>query len=242
MSFVREGVKSIAYGLLSAVPDHILTKAASGDMWSRLRYLRDKGFRPLQIVDVGAYDGLWASRAAALFPDARLLMIEAMAVKQAQLEQVCRTLGPKSELEIGLVSSVAGQQVTFYEMETGSSIFEDLSDYPRIATSKTTTTLDDIVRRRGVAQTGFLKVDVQGAELEVLSGGAGALATAQLVLLELSVADCNKDAPHACDVMAAMRQHGFLMRDMADVRRHERAAPVHQFDALFVRQGFAYYD
>src|SRR5947209_9896330 len=56
--------------------------------WS-LRNIRSLGFRPRQIIDVGAYVGGWARMAKSIFPEAEVLMIEAQHGKEAELRRVC---------------------------------------------------------------------------------------------------------------------------------------------------------
>tara|TARA_R110002074_G_scaffold316814_2_gene487290 strand:- start:2133 stop:2795 length:663 start_codon:yes stop_codon:yes gene_type:complete len=220
----------------------MLVKATDGNMWSRIRFLQRHGFDPKRIIDVGAYDGLWASRAAALFSNADVLMIEPQLSMQDKLESVCRDFPGRLKFQIGLLGRESGKEVQFFQMETGSSFFEDLSDYPRTIVKMKTTTLDDIVSSHGIRQVDLLKIDVQGAELEVLVGGSNTLDLAHVVLLELSVSDCNAGAPNAAQIIGFMYGKGFIMRDMADVRRLKKGQPVHQFDAFFVRASSPLYD
>jgi hypothetical protein len=44
---------------------------------------------------------------------------------------------------------------------------EEISNAPRVST----TTLDDFVAERGILEIGFIKLDVEGAELNVIEGG-----------------------------------------------------------------------
>jgi FkbM family methyltransferase len=229
---VRELSKRMIYSALEAFPDHMLEKATRGDFWSRMRRLRDSGFRPARIVDVGAYDGAWARRVAALFPEASFLLIEAMEGKREILERVIHEIGGCLHLET--LSAEPGRAVAFYESETGSSIYKS-EIHPVVVTQKITTTLDDILERAGWDGADLIKLDIQGAELEALSGGARALRTAQVVILELSFDNFYERSPLVSDAISFMRSHGFFLRDVADVKRLRRGDPVHQLDGFFVK-------
>jgi len=61
-----------------------------------LRRLRELGFRPAGILDIGAHDGAFAREARQVFPEAPILMLEALAEKEAVLEGVARALGNAS--------------------------------------------------------------------------------------------------------------------------------------------------
>jgi hypothetical protein len=91
----------------------------------------------------------------------------------------------------------------------------------------TTDTLDEIVNED---QYDFIKIDTQGAELDILKGGLKTLERAKLVLLETSVIPYNKDAPLQRDVISFMRDHGF---DSYSVIDQLILSNIHQEDLLF---------
>ncbi len=231
----REAAIFISDRVLALAPDAMLTRAARGDMWSRLAHLRDTGFAPRQIVDIGAYEGTWTTRCAKLFPQAHFLMLEAQDAKAAALGEVRGRMNGRADYTIGVLSAEAGAEVTFFEMETGSSYLEELTDAPRRSVQKVTTTLNDVLRSAGIATVDFMKLDVQGAELDVLRGGLDALRSAQYVLMEVAISDYNRGAPNAGEVISFMTGHGFAIRDIADVKRRGRGGPVNQMDILFAR-------
>ena len=59
----------------------------------------------------------------------------------------------------------------------------------------------------------FIKIDVQGAELDILKGGGKTLKKAKLLLLELSFLDYNVGAPLIDDVLQETYKQGFRMID-----------------------------
>ncbi|MFV0444358.1 MAG: FkbM family methyltransferase [Planctomycetaceae bacterium] len=82
----------------------------------------------------------------------------------------------------------------------------------------------------------FLKLDVQGYELEVLKGGCQALRSAECALLETSVLSFNSGAPKIAEVVGFMSQEGFAIIDVAEmVYRRDRA--LLQMDLVFGRLG-----
>jgi FkbM family methyltransferase len=238
---LRAFAKTVIYAGLRLWPDYMLDKAARGDMWSRVRHLRSQGFAPLQIVDVGAYDGLWARRVREIFPKAHILMIEPLNDKAEQLRAVTSKLGNATYCS-ALVAAEPGRKVIFYQHETASSLFRFPTAMSPTAVEKSTTTLDTILTEHNIQKVDFLKLDIQGAELDALKGGTRALNTAAVVLLELSVDDTYVGAPHASDVIAFMRDQGFTFRDLADVKRLHRSDAVHQFDCFFVRKNSPVYN
>ena len=60
----------------------------------------------------------------------------------------------------------------------------------------------------------MLKLDVQGAELDVLRGAARTLCGIEVIIIELSLLEYNKGAPLIGDVMARLADLGFNLFDM----------------------------
>lgn len=195
------------------------------------RRLVAKGWRPSAIIDVGAYQGAWTQMARGVFPNVPVLMVEAQKSKIARLEDL------RSQLDgISLVSAVlgseGGKEITFYEMETGSSYFPERSNAPRTATTYVTRTLDEVA----AALEGplFLKIDVQGAELEVLAGGPNTLERSEVVQLEVPFVSYNEGAPSLLEVMRFMDERGFAPIDVSGFSRPNGVDLV-QADFVFVR-------
>jgi FkbM family methyltransferase len=169
------------------------------------RRLLAKGFTPAGIVDVGAYEGYWTRMARQIFPGVPVLMVEPQPAKKLLLNQVCSDLQGVS-YEAAVLSSRSGETVTFFEMETGSSLMPENSNVARAKLTLQTRTLDELAR--DLYGPLFLKIDVQGAELQVLAGGQETLNRAEIVQLEIAMLPYNNGAPtflegdHECDAVA----------------------------------------
>lgn len=195
------------------------------------RRLKAKGFAPAFIVDVGAYEGNWTRLARRVFADAPVLMVEAQSGKRPLLEQVSREL-PEVRYAQALLGRSSGRTVRFFEMETGSSMFAENSNAPRTETELATVTLDEIAG--AVVSPAFLKIDVQGAELEVLEGARETLASCEVVQLEVALVTYNEGAPTMLDVLSYMAAHDFAPLDVSGLTR-PNGVDLAQIDLLFSR-------
>jgi len=229
---MKKFLKSVIVLCLSIFPDRLLLAAAGNDMESRLRYLASSGFRPKFILDVGAYIGQWTRMAHSIFPDAQIIMFEAQDSKRAFLEEV-KNSSPLIDYEIGLLGDQSGREVLFFEMETGSSIYSENSNHPRVVIQKSIKTLQELLEARQIKVVDLIKLDVQGAELDVLNGLGAYLTTCRFVLMEASVANLNDGAPQLEHVMKFMKNHSYALRDICDFKRLERNEPICQCDLLF---------
>lgn len=98
----------------------------------------------------------------------------------------------------------------------------------RTTTAVDTETLDGAVARFGVPAPDFLKLDVEGAEGEILAAAPVALASALAAKVEVGFMPLREGQMAAHDVDRLMREAGFLLMDLirpARWRRH--AGPVH---------------
>ncbi len=216
------------------------------DMEWSLAQLREKGFSPALVVDVGAYEGRWTEMIKRVFPTTRVLMVEAQFEKEAVLGAVAQRHAGAVHSAIALLGPVTGQTVAFHAMESGSSVLDEQSNVPRITRHIAMQTLDDLLHERSLGPAALLKLDVQGYELGVLRGGAVALAQADAVLLEVSFLEFNRGGATFAEIIAFMSEHGFCVYDICScIRRSDLALDIPdgtlvQSDLLFVREESAW--
>jgi FkbM family methyltransferase len=200
--------------------------------------LAQQGFRPNGIIDIGAYQGNWTRMVAKIFPQVPVIMIEAQDEKKRSLELVRADL-PFVDYTLCLLGDREGEQATFYVMETGSSIYSENSDVQRRRRCLTMRTLDAVLSEHPqLVEPLFIKLDVQGAELDVLRGGLSALRSSEVVQIEVALMNYNAGGAEAIDVFNFMADHGFALYDICGFIRPQSSYLV-QVDVLFIKRGSA---
>ncbi len=209
-------------------------QATYPDMESTLSDLKQKGFNPSVTLDVGAYHGEWTKMFKKIFPTTKVLMVEAQEEKSHALREICENFSGEVFCEIALLGAKAGQEVEFIQMETGSSVFEESSPYTRNRLTKKLATLDNILKAYSDFQNiDFLKLDVQGYELEVLKGAFHTLQHTEFVLMETSFIPINKGCPLIFEVITFMNEMGFRTFDFcSQIRRKD--GTLWATDLLFI--------
>lgn len=195
--------------------------------------LRRNGMRVATIVDVGAYRGDWSRMIRSVFPAARIHMVEAQPELAATVSSVAHELG-NAVAHSALLSSTDGEQVPFHVMGTGSSMRRENSTTAADTVLLRTRTLDGLLAEE-TEEPLFLKLDVQGAEIDILKGGSEALGRADYVQLEVAFQAYNEGAPMLADVMEFMLGQKFLATEMVGFSRP--AEHLVQADFLFARDG-----
>lgn len=199
------------------------------DMRLGLSKLAARGLQPRHVADIGAFHGEWGIMARNIWPEAKITMLEANPGKQQTLSDVASQID--ADLKMAVLGPEDGQEVVFHIMEAGSSVFPENSPLPREEKTLETARLDTLLAED---KPDFVKIDVQGFEIEVLKGATDILTGAQAVLVEVSLIAINEGAPLLSDVVAFMKSKGFEVCDVVEVHRRPLDRATNQLDFLFV--------
>jgi FkbM family methyltransferase len=211
------------------VKDHLGVPSLS---WT-LKNLVKVGYVPRMVLDIGAYEGYWTEDFLSVFPDARILMFEAQESKRQILSRVLRE-NSNVELEIALLSSKDDELVQF-EMDETNSRIEKVSQVSSHKTSKTKT-LTSIFERNKYPLPDFVKIDIQGHEIEAMKGGEQIIRNAEFVLLECTVLDLGNNPPMINEVFNYMDALNFQLYDISQFMRRPSDKALFQIDALFIKK------
>lgn len=205
-------------------------------MWGSVENLRRNGFMPGAIIDAGAYRGRWMQQMAEIYPNTPILMLEANPNLRSALERAAARVA-STTLKIALLGPENLVEHTFYvaDADTGSSVLDDITRFPRRAVTLPMRTLDSVVGEHDLRAPLFLKLDLQGYEYDVLRGAAHTLARTEVVLCELSFLPYYRETKLAGEVICWMQERGFVLYDVCSQMRRESDLAVWQADVLFVR-------
>jgi FkbM family methyltransferase len=146
--------------------------------------LKERGFRPRTIIDVGAAVGSWTSQVIEIFPESKYLIVDPLKENEQALKAVVQRHA-NVQYWLGAVGSQAGE-LTFHVHGDQSSMFD--SDWGRKGTLRRVPmrTLDSVANDMNCHDVEGLKLDVQGAEIEVLKGATEVLRQCQVAQVEVS--------------------------------------------------------
>lgn len=203
-----------------------------------LQHARRLGLRPHSVIDVGAAYG--TPELYEVFPDARHVLIEPLEEYRPHLDHLIQ-MYPHTEYLIAAATSRPGAVTMYVHADlVGSSTYAEsddstgLNDSPR---SVPAITLDGVCAERHVEGPYVIKVDVQGAELDVLSGAPDILQRTEYVVLETSLFAFYRQGVQFSDVIEFMRERGFAAYDLVGYSYRPVDGALAQVDVAFVKEG-----
>jgi FkbM family methyltransferase len=198
--------------------------------------LRERGVAPATLVDVGVAHGTPDLYGA--FPDARLLLVEPLAEYEGTLRAIC------AERDGRWTIAAAGPQAGSTTLHVHRApVLSSTSGGARDDGGATTARkvpvvrLDDLVEEHALPGPYLLKVDVEGAELDVVAGAPRLLEQADAVVLEAALFRLVGTNPELADVIGAMRERGFVPYDLFAADRRPLDGALAKLDVCFVPEG-----
>lgn len=178
------------------------------------------------VVDLGANVGLTTQFFAQFFPEARYVCVEPNPANTKVLRRNVAWLGTRAEVIEAAVTDYSGQ--TAFD-DAQPSYDGHIAPAGQTGRMVRCCTLEEIVTSCGLDRIDLLKIDIEGAEREVLRSSAACLRKVGTIIIELhgnySLSDFEKDvAPLGFSVIAPGSRHGNAMV-VAVARPLDAAAP-----------------
>lgn len=190
-------------------------------------------FYPFRILDIGANIGQFHILAKNTYPDSYIFSIEASPDCESYLKQITENY------YIGLLSK-DNNNYDFYSRKetgigTGNSIYKELTHFYSNESlhiiKQKGIKLDDLFEKN--SEFDLIKIDTQGSELDIITGGIDICQKAKGILLEVSLTQYNEGAPLYNDVIEFMLNINFHPSVILDESRNHGS---HQQDILFLNK------
>ena len=156
-------------------------------------------FTPNVIYDIGASTLHWTKAAKNVWPNSELCAFDAI----EEAEKLYKSKNIK--YNIGVISDQDNKIVKFYENKenpAGNSYYKEIGHpnsvnvYPENSyIERKSMTLETVVKRNNFLLPDLVKIDVQGAELDILNGGMNIINNAKYLIIELQNVEYNRGAP-----------------------------------------------
>jgi FkbM family methyltransferase len=210
----------------------------------RAKLLRSRGITV--VLDVGASEGMYAKQLRRLGFESRIVSFEPLSNAFATLEGAAASDPLWDCRRMALGSSGGTAEINVAGNSTSSSLLgmenRALQSAPQakyVGTEQVQVArLDSIWPELATDDDRvYLKLDVQGFELEVLKGAESCLPSVECVQAELSFVPLYEDAPTYLEVIEELRSHGYRLAGLEEGHDDVRTGEMLQSDGIFVREG-----
>jgi FkbM family methyltransferase len=210
-----------------------------GEIQRFLEDLKERGFTPRGIIDVGANQGNWTRMALSVFPSTPVLLIEPQDEMRDHLMALVKENAGCHYIMAG-AGRREGQLIqTIWDDFAGSSFLPVRDEEAlRIGKQRNTKiiTMDSVLAG---AHRNFcpdlVKLDVQGFELEALSGAETIFGRTEVFIVETSLFEFMPQQPIAREVISFMSDRGYEIYDITEYLRRPHDGALGQVDFAFVK-------
>lgn len=203
------------------------------DFTAFFEHLRKLNMQFATVVDVGVAFGspaLYASNRSAKF-----YLVEPVPSCKSRIEALAAKLGGEA---FNVAAGATDGQMDFFVHQdvSGSSAYRQIEgaffDGERVTVP--VRRLDTLIPS-SIQRPALLKIDTQGAELEVLAGATELLGSIDVVIIEVSFHQFRDAAPEFDDVVGRMSQLGFRAYEILEGHYRYADNALAQVDIAFVR-------
>jgi FkbM family methyltransferase len=210
------------------------TNASVRDYRLFFKHLKSLNFDVHTVIDVGIAFGTPPIYKA--FPRARYFLIEPVAECLPVLEKLKQSLNAEYFL---VAAGAENRDVTFnvHEDISGSSLFAQAEGNVLDGEARVTPMrrLDSLLPS-ALEHPVLLKIDTQGAELEVLKGLGDRIGEIDVLIVETTMMEVRRGIPQFVDVVRFCDDAGFATYDVLEGQMRALDGALAQIDLVFVRK------
>ena len=213
--------------LKRAMREYLIRRLDVPTIPSALERLCTLGYKPNRIFDVGAHVGDFARLCRSVWPASSISCFEVLPHRVRQLRAWAAQDG-RTEVFDCLLGARSRDAVPFHEMETASSVLDEHVHQVDPVNSYPMRTIDE------VGQPDFLKMDVQGYELEILKGAERSLSGVSAILTEIHLIDIHMGVALFDEMVVFLRSRDFVAYDICGFYRRPLDRALWVADMVFV--------
>jgi FkbM family methyltransferase len=200
------------------------------------------------IFDVGANVGNMVEKYHQIFPGAKIHAFEPFDESFQRLKAKCEAFQGVTLNQLGVADKSGSRKFHANKVASTNSLLPASRDAfatkggERFETKELVeieiTTLDRYAAEKNIAQIDLLKLDVQGAEPQVLQGASGLISAGaiKVIFTEIMVTHFYEGQQSLHEALSMYNSLGFKLYNFYDISAFE--GPLRQLDAIFVRKAF----
>jgi hypothetical protein len=205
-------------------------------MFDKINILKQKGYLPDTILDIGAHHGNWTNSMKQIYNNSKYYLFEA--IDYPEMKRFDNDNNIKS---YNIVLNDKIEEVDWYQMKnTGDSFFREKTHHFANCEiiKRETIDLNSHILQNNILDDSkniFIKIDCQGAEIPILKGATSILERTDFIILEMPFfGQYNEGVPNFLEHISFMDSIGFVVFDILD--SHHINGFNMQVDILFINK------
>lgn len=211
-----------------------------GDVNTFLNDICKRGFKCRYVFDIGANKSEYSRMIKKVFPDSDFLLIDPLIEMEVYMKNFCKEF-KNSEYIITGVGSKKEKHIltTLGDSLSGSTMM--LKELPGLKKANKqreveVVTIDSIIQKHQKKIPDFVKIDVQGFELEVLKGAETLFGKTELFVIEVSLFKFNELTPEVSEIINFMSERNYVIYDIPGFLRRPYDGALGQLDLCFIKK------
>lgn len=187
---------------------------------------------PKNFLDIGAHEGEFAWEVRKRYPECKIISIEA----NPYCEKYLQKIGVEYQI-IGLSSDKTNKKLFFEKKNPasfGASFYKENTEFYDDGLFDTIEVESDTLDNRDFFSgqvIDFVKIDTQGSEFDILSGGKKTIKRSKYVLIECSTVQYNQGSKLIDEIVKKMKEYEFSVDDIFNFNKINNT--IMQMDVLF---------
>jgi FkbM family methyltransferase len=157
------------------------------------------------IYDIGSCVLHWTQEASKIWKNSKVYLFDGMTELMLFYDEYNKQNNTKYEYNIGVICDEDYKRISFYQNNIhpgGNSYYREIGHHESTTLFtenhikyKIGMKLETIIKNKNFPLPDLIKIDVQGAELDILKGSMSIINKAKILIVELQHTQYNKDAP-----------------------------------------------
>jgi len=205
-------------------------------MFDKIQILKDKGYYPDTILDIGAHHGNWTNTMKTIYDTCEYYLFEGIDYYELNQFNIC-----KNTKVYNVILNDTIEEVNWYQMKnTGDSMFREKTHHFANC---------DVIKRKSIdlnthillynilqdSKRILIKIDCQGAEIPILKGATSIFHKTDFIILEIPFfGQYNEGVPNFLEHIQYMDSIGFVPYELGDI--HHIYKFTMQIDMIFINK------
>ena len=204
-----------------------------------MQLLKDIGYKPNMIFDIGANKGGWTASALEYFPNANYVLFEPQANLANEIKDRFAEKPNVQCFAVGVGNLKATLHFTLHERDDSCNFLmtkeeAQANGYQQIVVP--VIALDEFILEQNVPNPDILKIDAEGIDLQVIEGAKETIKNyTEVVLVEVAIMN-PKFENTALVVTEKMNSLGFKLFDITDLNRPFETKVLWLSEFVFIRK------